>query len=407
MGQGVREEVDFIAAGSPGGQNFGWRVFEGTRCFNPFTGCALAGHVPPILEYAHDSAGGFSITGGFRYRGPFRELQGHYVYGDYVSGRLWAAEPAGAGTWTTTQFGTLANVSTFGEDEQGELYAANHAAGTILRLAPPDADGDGMSDAFETQYYGNATAADPAADTDGDWLPTLQEYREGRDPSFKDNDVFANARLFVGQQYRDFLSREGEASGAAFWTREVESGARTRPQVIENFFGSTEFQGTIAPVARLYFAYFLRIPDYDGLNYWIGRFRGGDSLDGISNFFAQSAEFNNTNGALDNAQFVDRIYQNVLGRAPDPGGRAFWIDELNSGRRNRGQVMLQFSEGAEYRGTSLNEVYVTMMYVGMLRRAPDPGGFSFWVNHLDNGNSGQSLIDGFFNSVEYRNRFLP
>ena len=64
VGQNAREEVDYIPAGSLGGQNFGWRVFEGTACHNPSTGCSLAGHVPPILEYAHDSAGGFSITGG-------------------------------------------------------------------------------------------------------------------------------------------------------------------------------------------------------------------------------------------------------------------------------------------------------------------------------------------------------
>jgi hypothetical protein len=54
-----------------------------------------------------------------------------------------------------------------------------------------------------------------------------------------------------------------------------------------------------------------------------------------------------------------------------------------------------------------HEVYVTMMYVGMLRRAPDPGGFSFWVDYMDRGNRGLALIDGFVHSGEYRGRFLP
>jgi len=69
--------------------------------------------------------------------------------------------------------------------------------------------------------------------------------------------------------------------------------------------------------------------------------------------------------------------------------------------------MLGFSESPEYRALIANEVYVTMMYVGMLRRAPEPAGFTFWVNYLDSGNSGLALINGFIASQEYRNRFLP
>jgi hypothetical protein len=104
---------------------------------------------------------------------------------------------------------------------------------------------------------------------------------------------------------------------------------------------------------------------------------------------------------------VDLVYQNVLGRAPDTGGRAYWKGQLDTGARSRGNVMIGFSESAEYRALSASEVYVTMIYVGMLRRAPEPGGFSYWVNYLDTGNSGLALINGFFASPEYHNRFLP
>jgi len=69
--------------------------------------------------------------------------------------------------------------------------------------------------------------------------------------------------------------------------------------------------------------------------------------------------------------------------------------------------MLGFSESAEYRGVIGSEVYVTMMYIGMLRREPDLGGFNFWVGYRDAGNSGLALIDGFIASAEYRSRFLP
>ena len=69
--------------------------------------------------------------------------------------------------------------------------------------------------------------------------------------------------------------------------------------------------------------------------------------------------------------------------------------------------MTGFSESEEYRGVIASEIYVTMMYVGMLRREPEAAGFAFWVNYLDGGNSGLALIDGFLGAQEYRNRFLP
>ncbi len=260
-------------------------------------------------------------------------------------------------------------------------------------------------------YSGNVavsvTGSDPNADSDGDGINNATEEAEGRNPLVRDNDVFGNARLFAMQQYRDFLGREGDAGGITYWSGQVATGARTRAQGVENFFLSPEFQNTIAPVVRLYFAYFIRIPDYGGLDHWIRTFKSGTSMDSISNSFALSAEFTNRYGALSNAQFVDLVYRNVLGRAPEPGGFGFWTQQLESGARTRGQVMLNFSESEEYRGVIASEVYVTMMYAGMLRREAEAAGFAFWVGYLDQGNSGLALIDGFLGAQEYRNRFLP
>ncbi len=213
-------------------------------------------------------------------------------------------------------------------------------------------------------------------------------------------------REFVSQQYRDFLSREGDAAGIAFWTSRLLSGL-PRAQATETFFASAEFQATTAPVARLYFAYFLRVPDYAGLNYWSAYFRAGNSLEAIAELFAQSPEFIGTYGALDNGQFVTLVYQNVLGRDPDTAGLDFWKQQLDGGALTRGQMMAQFSESAEYRAVIGNEIYVTMMYLGMLRREPDAGGFAFWVGYRDSGNSGLALIDEFLASAEYRGRFMP
>src|SRR5262249_27974200 len=124
-------------AGSGGGRNYGWSVFEATHCFNPSTGCSLPNHTPPVIEYHHDSTGGFSVTGGYRYRGrALPALYGYYVYGDYVDGHIWAASPDSGGNWTTTQVGQSTNPSAFGEDESGELYVTNLGAGTVMRLTP-------------------------------------------------------------------------------------------------------------------------------------------------------------------------------------------------------------------------------------------------------------------------------
>ncbi len=242
-------------------------------------------------------------------------------------------------------------------------------------------------------------------DTDGDGIPDCFEAREGRNAATRDNDVFASARLFAMQQYRDFLAREGDAGGVTHWAGQVSTGLQSRGSVIEGFFNSPEFQGTISPVARLYFAYFLRLPDYDGITFWINFYRSGNPLESVSNYFAQSPEFQSRYGALDNTQFVTLVYNNVLGRAPDSAGLAFWKGRLDQGM-TRGRVMMEFSESAEYKQAIFSEVFVTMVYLGMLRRGPDAGGFAYWVDYMDDGNSGQALINGFLGAPEYRNRFL-
>ncbi|HUR20443.1 MAG TPA: DUF4214 domain-containing protein [Vicinamibacterales bacterium] len=252
---------------------------------------------------------------------------------------------------------------------------------------------------------GLANCSNLSTDTDRDGIPDCLESASGKVNGVRDNDIFSSSLLFAAQQYRDFLAREGDADGLNYWATSLGNGSNTRAQMIQGFLDSAEFQGLIAPVARLYFAYFLRIPDYAGLQYWIGQFKSGVSLGTISQNFAASPEFQNRYGALNNTQFVTLIYQNVMGRAPDANGLAYWAGQLASGV-TRGSVMLSFSESPEYKAVIDSEVYVTMTYAGMLRRAPDQGGFDFWANQLDATKSASGLIGGFVASPEYRARFL-
>ena len=242
-------------------------------------------------------------------------------------------------------------------------------------------------------------------DTDSDGIPDNVELVESADPCAKDNDVFANARLFAMQQYRDFLGREGDTFGISYWSSAITGGA-SRALITKSFFDSPEFQGAIAPVTRLYYSYFNRIPDKPGLDYWIYQYRSGTPLNTVSQAFASSAEFIGTYGNLTDPQFVTLVYQNVLGRAPDAAGLAYWVGQLNGGM-SRGQVMVGFSESSEYQLTSYNRVFVTMVYYGMLRRMPDQAGFNYWVGQLAGGSSALNLINGFLAAPEYHGRFLP
>jgi glucose/arabinose dehydrogenase len=163
VGQNAREEIDFQPAASPGGENYGWRQCEGTRvnfADEAPLGCAGDGGLtPPILEYAH-GAGCFSVTAGYVYRGVEfdAELGGTYFYADYCTGELWGARPDGEGSWTnviTENTGLTFTITTFGEDNNGELYLATNA-GELYRIRPPAAapDPDLTVDSVDGPLYG-------------------------------------------------------------------------------------------------------------------------------------------------------------------------------------------------------------------------------------------------------------
>ena len=116
VGQNKWEEIDVQPAASRGGENYGWRIMEGAHCFHPATGCARPGLTLPVYEYSQ--AQGCSVTGGYVYRGgSLIDLKGTYIFADYCAGTIWA-------------------VSSFGEDEAGELYVLDYSAGRVLKLVP-------------------------------------------------------------------------------------------------------------------------------------------------------------------------------------------------------------------------------------------------------------------------------
>jgi glucose/arabinose dehydrogenase len=129
VGQSAWEEIDHLPAGTPPGTNFGWNRYEGDH---PYKASSPAGRefTKPVAEYSHSL--GCSVTGGFVYRGPsIPALDGRYVYGDYCSGQLWSL-PADGGRPRVLGV-RIPQLTSFGEDPQGRLYAASQD-GRIVRF---------------------------------------------------------------------------------------------------------------------------------------------------------------------------------------------------------------------------------------------------------------------------------
>lgn len=136
VGQGTREEIDFQPAGSGSGANYGWNIMEGSLCFLSPGLCSSTGLTLPVAEYDH-SLGDCSVTGGYVYRGSIPGLRGNYLYGDFCSGRIWGLRLNGIAWENRLLLDSALRISTFGEDEAGELYVADFAAGSVYRITAP------------------------------------------------------------------------------------------------------------------------------------------------------------------------------------------------------------------------------------------------------------------------------
>ncbi len=137
VGQSAFEEVNFHPAGSASGENYGWNIMEGAHCY-ALPGCSSAGLVLPVAEYAHGQ-GECSITGGFVYRGAaYPGIQGVYFYADFCTGRFWGLTNDNAVWQNTLLLVEPHSISSFGEDEAGNLFAADLDAGVVYEIVAPN-----------------------------------------------------------------------------------------------------------------------------------------------------------------------------------------------------------------------------------------------------------------------------
>ena len=133
VGQNAWEEVSIIEKGL----NYGWNILEGSHCY-PSPPCDSTGLELPVWEYIHPGGAQRSITGGYVYRGTvLQELAGKFVYGDYITGEIWALEYDGVNPPVNTPLlDTALSISSFGVDESENLFLCNYFAGNLWRFVP-------------------------------------------------------------------------------------------------------------------------------------------------------------------------------------------------------------------------------------------------------------------------------
>ena len=237
-----------------------------------------------------------------------------------------------------------------------------------------------------------------------------------------------DSQFFVRQHYRDFLNREPDPSGLAFWTQEIEQcGADAQCREVKRinvsaaFFLSIEFQDTGFLVERIYrLAFGINVSYRDfvydarkvGEGVVVGRGDWRARLDANRRAYAEEfaarppfrEEFPDD---LTPPQYVERLNTKATG-ALSPAEFTALVTGLENGTETRGSALLKVADDEDFRRREFNRGFVLMQYLGYLRRDPDEGGFNFWLSKLDqfNGNYIQAeMVKAFISSTEYRQRF--
>jgi serralysin len=226
--------------------------------------------------------------------------------------------------------GSLQFIDTSVEAQAGRLYQA--------------AFGRAADSAGVAYWAGSLHAGASLVDIAGDFLASAE---------FQAHYASPDDAGFVTALYKNVLGRAPDAAGLSYWQTQLAGGTATRAQVLASFSESPENEAITPPsagaqsAARLYWAELGRTPDDAGLTFWTSQLSNGPAtLSQEADALASSPEFTTTYGSLDNAAFVNRLYQNVLGRPADAAGLATWTTAL-AGGASRGSVVIGFSESTE------------------------------------------------------------
>jgi hypothetical protein len=208
--------------------------------------------------------------------------------------------------------------------------------------------------------------------------------------------LYGQTGAFVNQAYKDLLGRPADPGGLAYWCGQLHLGILTRTQVALDIEASPEY--TAHEVQGIYAHYLHRSADGSGLSNWTGMLAAGVSLEQVEADIAGSPEYFATRGGGTNTGFLNAIYQDALGRMPDPTGLSGWQQALANGM-SRTQVAAAVFGSPEYQ-----QDLVLSFYEQFLGRAADPSGLQGWLAALQHGMTDQQIIAAFVGSPEYLSR---
>jgi len=226
-----------------------------------------------------------------------------------------------------------------------------------------------------------------------------------------------NARFFVNQHYLDFLNRAPDPAGLDYWTNEITSCGNNlaclrarRNAVSAAFFVEAEFQESGFFVYRLYRASFGVLPTHRQFIVDRSRVVGGPTLESdktaLANNFVMRDEFRaRYPDSLTPDEFVNLLFDTAA-LVPFTAERQQLADDMRNGK-TRAQVLREVIEIAEFRAREYNTAFVLMQYFGYLGRDPEPEGFAFWLDVVNNRepNNYRGMVCAFITSAEYQLRF--
>ncbi|MGA9998410.1 MAG: DUF4214 domain-containing protein [Pyrinomonadaceae bacterium] len=241
-------------------------------------------------------------------------------------------------------------------------------------------------------------------------------FSANRDSSDAANPIDADL-FFVRQHYLDFLDREPDAGGLAYWTSQIEQCGtdatcirNRRIDVSAAYFIEAEFQQTGSFIYRLYKASYGARPSYSQFTGDRARVVGGSNLEAskaaLAEEFVARTEFKAAYPeSLSNADFVNKLLD-AAGLAGQESERQAYVNLLDGGG-TRAQVLRSVAESDAFKTREYNSAFVLMQYFGYLRRDPDEGGYQFWLNVLNHKepNNYRGMVCSFLTSAEYQKRF--
>ncbi len=294
------------------------------------------------------------------------------------------------GSLTDTQFVTLlyANVLGRAPDQAGlqdwvDLLAGGASRGTVLV-------GFSESDEFKAdmanqvaiiRLYYLLLQRMPTATELQSWLAFLQGDDETDTLFAQGYPAGLDSSDYVQLVFQGFLRRNADSGALGAFGGALDAGTLTHGGLVDTLLSSGEFSQYVGPVSRLYLSAFRRVPDAPGLDNWVNYMRAGNTLESVADAFVASPEFQLTYGSLDDTQYVTLLYQNVLGRAPDPAGLQDWVNLLGSGS-TRGQVLIGFSESQEAIHLFAPILRTFLTYYAFLDTAPTGQDLSYWTTYL-------------------------